>query len=669
MRERRSGRHPFGRRPAGRLDAVERRFQRHARHCGQDFDRPFAADVAAAARSSATGLGRRATRPRDDLGDLGGNLTRQDARAGSGAGRRALEARDEPGDEERIPAGALDERVDERGFGFDVRRLEDLDDVGAVETGEGDRRSITAQLRACGAHRLRHRLARADGGDHEGRPATGAGRRWASSSVDATSAQWRSSTTSTTGRTAAARSMMPFDPVEELGATGARVGRGHGGVRDRRDVEVDVDVEAGRDDPRDRPERRCVVAHDTACLPGIAARQVVEQLRPRPERGSVSVGPGPARGTRHLGVRCGARIRRSRWSCPRPRRLRRRSPHRRRVGRAAAALREALEGRCVADDRRSDPLLGHAQAYDRPGRAPRSPSVESADTDAATIRPMQDLNGKVAVITGGASGIGPPSPAVSRPKARGSSSATSRAGALDHAVAELRDVGRRGRRRRHRRHRSRADAGARRRRGRPLRRRPRVLQQRGRGRRRPVVGDAAVDVGVGDRRQPLGRHPRRAHLRAAADAADRGSHREHRLGRRARRGAVHGSVQREQARGRRDLGDAAPRARDDRAAREGVGAVPGLGEHRASPRARATGPTTCRRRPRADADGASLLRGFIEKGMPPDDVAAKVLDAIRDEQLLDPDARRRGRLLGRRREPAACVRSSRGRTRSSVFPI
>jgi NAD(P)-dependent dehydrogenase (short-subunit alcohol dehydrogenase family) len=34
-----------------------------------------------------------------------------------------------------------------------------------------------------------------------------------------------------------------------------------------------------------------------------------------------------------------------------------------------------------------------------------------------------------------------------------------------------------------------------------------------------------------------------------------------------------------------------------------------------------------------DADGASLLRGFIEKGMPPADVAAKVLDAIRAERF------------------------------------
>jgi NAD(P)-dependent dehydrogenase (short-subunit alcohol dehydrogenase family) len=35
----------------------------------------------------------------------------------------------------------------------------------------------------------------------------------------------------------------------------------------------------------------------------------------------------------------------------------------------------------------------------------------------------------------------------------------------------------------------------------------------------------------------------------------------------------------------------------------------------------------------ADGDGASLLRGFIESGMPPEEVAGKVLDAIHDERF------------------------------------
>jgi NAD(P)-dependent dehydrogenase (short-subunit alcohol dehydrogenase family) len=34
-----------------------------------------------------------------------------------------------------------------------------------------------------------------------------------------------------------------------------------------------------------------------------------------------------------------------------------------------------------------------------------------------------------------------------------------------------------------------------------------------------------------------------------------------------------------------------------------------------------------------DGDGAALLRGFIEKGMPPDDVALKVREAMRDERF------------------------------------
>jgi len=34
-----------------------------------------------------------------------------------------------------------------------------------------------------------------------------------------------------------------------------------------------------------------------------------------------------------------------------------------------------------------------------------------------------------------------------------------------------------------------------------------------------------------------------------------------------------------------------------------------------------------------DADAAALLRGFLEQGMPPDKVAAKVLDAMREERF------------------------------------
>jgi len=35
----------------------------------------------------------------------------------------------------------------------------------------------------------------------------------------------------------------------------------------------------------------------------------------------------------------------------------------------------------------------------------------------------------------------------------------------------------------------------------------------------------------------------------------------------------------------------------------------------------------------ADADGVSLLQGMIENGMPPDDVAAQVRDAMRDDRF------------------------------------
>ena len=115
-------------------------------------------------------------------------------------------------------------------------------------------------------------------------------------------------------------------------------------------------------------------------------------------------------------------------------------------------------------------------------------------------------------------------------------------------------------------------------------------------------------------------------------AAARGAHREHRVDRRPRGRAVHGPVQREQARGRRALGDAAPRARADGAAREGVGAVPGVGadpdrRERAEPPGR-------RERGRGRTRGfAQVLQPLLDNGMPPEEVAATVLAAIRAEQF------------------------------------
>ena len=68
-------------------------------------------------------------------------------------------------------------------------------------------------------------------------------------------------------------------------------------------------------------------------------------------------------------------------------------------------------------------------------------------------------------------------------------------------------------------------------------------------------------------------------------------------------GPFMGAVQREQARGGRALGDAAPRARDDGAAGEGVGAVPGMGAAPGSPTAPATGPD-------ADAEPNAAIAGM-----------------------------------------------------------
>ena len=138
---------------------------------------------------------------------------------------------------------------------------------------------------------------------------------------------------------------------------------------------------------------------------------------------------------------------------------------------------------------------------------------------------MESLNGKVAVVTGGASGIG--RALCARLRARGRARG-----------------GRRPRRRRHggdRRGRwpgraarpspcrtdvSRLDRrpGARRPRVRRVRRGPRGLQQRGRRALGRARGGHPPGLGMGDRRQPLGRDPRRRGLRPADDRPEDAGH-------------------------------------------------------------------------------------------------------------------------------------------------
>ena len=105
------------------------------------------------------------------------------------------------------------------------------------------------------------------------------------------------------------------------------------------------------------------------------------------------------------------------------------------------------------------------------------------------------------------------------------------------------------------------------------------------------------------------------------------------------------------------------------AAREGLGAVPGLGQHAHRRERAATGPSTCsedaaptpRRRALAAA-GRSSRRACRPRTSP-----ARCSRRDPGRAVLDPHARRRGRLLGRQREPAALRRSiDRGRTRSSA---
>ena len=106
------------------------------------------------------------------------------------------------------------------------------------------------------------------------------------------------------------------------------------------------------------------------------------------------------------------------------------------------------------------------------------------------------------------------------------------------------------------------------------------------------------------------------------------------------------------------------------AAREGLGAVPGLGQHqdrreRAEPARR-----TCTTATATEAGGADAAQGLPrERAWRPTTVAGQGARRDPGRAVLDPDARRRGRLLGRRREPAPAVARRRDRTRSSGCPV
>ena len=158
---------------------------------------------------------------------------------------------------------------------------------------------------------------------------------------------------------------------------------------------------------------------------------------------------------------------------------------------------------------------------------------------------MEDLQGKVAVITGGASGIGR---AVAQRVAAegmkivlGDVEEEALTGAVDgslHPGPRPSAWHRRGRPRlvRH----SAPSA-------RPLRRRAPRAQQCGHRVGRPHLGGHRGGLALDPGRQPVGRHPWRPRLHAALDRAGRGAHRQHGVHRGSHRRPVPRSLQRHQA--------------------------------------------------------------------------------------------------------------------------
>ena len=81
------------------------------------------------------------------------------------------------------------------------------------------------------------------------------------------------------------------------------------------------------------------------------------------------------------------------------------------------------------------------------------------------------------------------------------------------------------------------------------------------------------------------------------------------------------------------FGDAVPRDGVDGAAGEGLGALPGMGADEDRRERARNRPDSPENDPAANAGFAQVLKPLIDNGMPPEEVAAKVLAAIRDEQF------------------------------------
>ena len=224
---------------------------------------------------------------------------------------------------------------------------------------------------------------------------------------------------------------------------------------------------------------------------------------------------------------------------------------------------------------------------------------------------MDDLQGRVAVVTGAASGIGKAVATALAGEGMKVVLADIEEVALDAAVAGLADAG----------HEvlgvrtdvsdaASIDALARRH-DRALRRGPRGPQQRRRGGGRSRRGAGPRHVGVGARRRPVERHLRRADVPAPHQGGRRGPHRQHRLRRRAPGVGGHRALQRGQVRRGGAVGDGPRRARRREVAHRVLGAVPGRGRHadRRTPTATAlVGPSkapSCTRRSRSGSGRSS----------------------------------------------------------------
>ena len=246
---------------------------------------------------------------------------------------------------------------------------------------------------------------------------------------------------------------------------------------------------------------------------------------------------------------------------------------------------------------------------------------------------MEDLAGRVAVVTGGASGIGRALAARLAREGMTVVIADVEAGALEATAAELGVTGDRDRRERRG-----VGPGPRRRRDGALRPGRPALQQRrrrwGRRRRRPRPGR----LGVGARRQPVGRRPRPALVPAPPPRQPgRRPHRQHRVDGRSGRLRRCGALLRQQVRRRRAVRVAPAGADQGRRRRRCLGAVPRLREdqHLLQPAQPSGGAHRHRAGPAAGARSANddIVRSMQALGIAPEAVADEVLAAISERRF------------------------------------